>query len=316
MNKLTIILSLTVATIFLSCNKQTTDNGQKINPLLGDISFIVKFGQQPTATTDEDLRIKTHLEYVENILRQKDISNLKLAEQEKRKHLLDLLHDYWTAGIFPRNYDHTGKRVPCFIDKDGKICAVGYLVEQTAGRKSAEKINDNHKYDKLLAMNDRTVDSWISTSGLTKEECAMIQPTYGPPPSYNYNYISPQYGIVSSILGGVNLSLNTINAIQISKGTDNKIVPVISLLTGAGSIIYGAYNFPKEDWTGMYANTNESQKTLSMVNIGLGTTTMILSIWNLSANRQKKNKSVAWNIYSFPTTDRQMGLGLCLTKKL
>ena len=316
MKQLTFILTLTVATILLSCNRQTTDNGWAINPLIGDISFVDKFGQKPTAKTDEALRIKTHLEYVENLLRQKDISNLTLEQQEKRKNLLDLLHEYWTAGIFPRNYDHTDKRVPCFIDKDGKICAVGYLVEQTAGRQSAEKINDNHKYDKLLAMNDRLVDSWIKTSGLTKKECAMIQPTYGPPPSYNYNYISPQYGIASSVLGGVNLSLNVIDGIQISKGVDNRTVPVISLLTGAGSIIYGAYNFPKEDWSGMYARTNESQKTLSMVNIGLGATTMILSVWNLSANRQKKNKSVACNIYSFPATGRQMGLGLCLTKKL
>ncbi len=316
MKKLTTILTLTVVIFILSCNKKTADNGQTVNPLLGDISFVSKFGQQPTATTDEDLRIKTHLEYVENLLRQKDVSNLTAVQKEKRNHLLDLLHNYWTAGIFPRNYDYEDKRVPCFIDKDGRICAVGYLVEQTTGRQTAEQINNNHKYDKLLAMNDRLVDNWVTTSGLKSEECAMIQPTYGPPPSYNYNYISPQYGIASSLLGGVNISLNTINAIQIGKGTDNKTVPIIGLLTGAGSIVYGAVNFPKEGWYGMYATTNESQKALSMVNIGLGTTTMILSIWSLSANRPKKNKSVAYNIFSFPKTNNQIGLGLCLTKKL
>lgn len=316
MKQLAFILTLSIATIILSCSRQTTDNWQTINPVLGDISFVTKFGQQPTVTTAEDLRIKTHLEYVENLLRQKDISNLTPEQQEKRKYLLDLLHDYWTAGIFPRNYEYKNERKPCFIDKDGKICAVGYLVEQTAGRQTAEQINGNHQYDKLLAINDRTVDNWITASGLTKEECAMIQPAYGSPPSYNYNYISPQYGITSSVLGGVNLSLNTINAIQISNGTENNTVPIISLLTGAGSIIYGVYNLPKEDWSGMYAKTNESQKTLSMVNIGLGTMTMILSVWNLLANIDKKNKSVAWNFYSFPTTDRQIGLGLCFTKKL
>lgn len=316
MKQLTIIFTLTVATFFLSCNKQTADNGRTINPIIGDISFVSKFGQQSTATTDEDLRIKTHLEYVENLLRQKDVSNLTAEQKEKRIHLLDLLRDYWTAGIFPRNYDYADKRVPCFIDKDGIICAVGYLVEQTAGRQTAEQINNNHKYEKVLAMNDRTVDSWVATSGLTKEECAMIQPAYGQPPSYNYNYISPQYGITSSLLGGVNLSLNTINAIQISKGANSKTVPIISLLTGVGSIVYGAVHFKKEIFYGMDPTTNESQKTLSMVNIGLGTTTMILSIWNLSANRPQKNKSVAWNIYSFPTADRQLGLGLYLTKKL
>ncbi len=173
----TAVLASTIATL-IYLKYPTVDNGQTINPILGDISFVETFGQQPRATTDEDLRIKTHLSYVEKLLRQKDVSNWTAEQKEKRSHLLDLLHAYWTAGVFPRNFDYPNKRVPCFIDKDGRICAVGYLIEQTAGRQTAEKINDAHKYDKLLAMNDCMVDSWIETSGLTKEECAMIQPTY------------------------------------------------------------------------------------------------------------------------------------------
>ena len=60
----------------------------------------------------------------------------------------------------------------------------------------------------------------------------------------------------------------------------NKTVSIIGLITGAGQIVLGSANFPKENkgWGTNY--TNESQKTLSMVNIGLGTTTMILSAWN------------------------------------
>lgn len=76
MKKVIIILSIVVLTS-LSFKNQTNINDQTINPLLGDISFINKFGQKPTAKTNEDLRIKTHLEYVENMLRQKDVSNLK-----------------------------------------------------------------------------------------------------------------------------------------------------------------------------------------------------------------------------------------------
>jgi VanZ family protein len=128
MNKLIFILTLALVTLVLSCNKQPPDNRQTINPLLDDVSFISKFGHQPNATTDEDLRIKTHLEYVENLLRQNDCRKLTSSQKEKREHLLDLLHDYWTAGIFPRNYDYSDKRVPCFIDKYDRICAVGYLV--------------------------------------------------------------------------------------------------------------------------------------------------------------------------------------------
>jgi hypothetical protein len=315
MKTITAILNLTLATIFLSCNRQTNDNEQSINPVLGDISFIETFGQKPGATTDEDLRVRTHLAYVENLLRQKDVSGWTAGQREKRKHLLDLLHQYWMTGIFPRNYDYNGVRQPCFIDKDGIICAVGYLVEQTTGRQAAEHISDIHKYDKVLAMNDDAVDTWIKTSGLTKEECAMIQPTYGPPPTYNYNYISPAYGISSSVLGGVNLAFCTMNAIGISTKAKNKVVPVISLFTGAGSVILGAINFPESSGS-WYLYTNESQKHLSLANIGFGTTTMILGVLNLCANKKAKSKSVAWNIYSFPVADTQVGLGFCLTKKI
>lgn len=320
MKNLTIIFTITVATVFLGCNKSSVDKSQMVNPLIGDISYESKFGHKPDATTDNNLRIRTHLEYVEHLLRSKDISDLSADLQIKRNHLLDLLHDYWVNGVFPKNYDYTDQRKPCFIDKDGTICAVGYLVEQTTSRQVAENINSKHKYDELLAMNNQTVDNWVLTSGLTKEECAMIQPTYGSTPvdTYNdtYNRISPAYGISSSIIGGLNLSLNTVNGIQIGKGTTNKTVPTIALITGAGQIVLGSAMFPKEQmaWGGTNY-TNESQKTLSMVNIGLGTTTMILSAWNLITNRKPKDKLTAWNFYSFPTQDNNTGMAFSLTRR-
>ena len=153
-------------------------NRQPVNSIIGDVSFITKFGQLPNVSTDPNLRIQTHLAYVEKLLRQKDASSLSPILQTKRIHLLDLLHDYWIRGIFPRNYDYKGQTRPCFIDKDGTICAVGYLIEQTAGRKAAEIINSRHKYDRITEMKDKMVDDWIKNSGLTKEECAMIQPQY------------------------------------------------------------------------------------------------------------------------------------------
>ena len=321
MKQLTFILSLIATTLFSGCNYQTIDSKQTVNPIIGDISFVNKFGYQPDAATDNELRIKTHLEYVENMLRQKDVSALPVELQNKRNHLLNLLHNYWTAGVFPKNHDYPGQRKPCFIDKDNTICAVGYLVEQSTGRQVANDINNKHQYEELLAMNDNTVDNWISTSGLKKEECAMIQPSYGPTPGYGprpgytYNHITPAAGISSSILGGISLSLNTVNGIQIAKGANSKAIPIAGLFTGLSQITLGAAMFPKEKngWNGNY--TNESQKVLSMVNIGLGTTTIILSAWNLFTNRKPKDKLTSWNIYSFPTQNNNTGLAFSLTRK-
>jgi hypothetical protein len=176
-----IILSflLLLAIQFAGCRKESANYLQTINPVIGDISYIKKFGHAPAASTPDQLRIKTHLEYVAELLRQKDVSHLSPELQKNRTHLLDLLYSYAEAGVFPVNYDRYERR-PCFIDKNGTICAVGYLIEQTAGREAAEKINTKHKYDHIFEMKDEAVDAWIATSGLTKEECAMIQPQYKP----------------------------------------------------------------------------------------------------------------------------------------
>lgn len=163
----------------------TIEKKQSINPVLGDVSFTSKFGYMPDQMTDENLRISTHFEYVENLLCQRDVSGLSPELRANRDYLISLLQDYRKAGKFPRNYDYFGERKPCFIDKDNTICAVGYLVEQTSGRCAAETINARFQYDEVLAMQDHILDSWIAQSGLSKEEVAMIQPTYGgygPPP--------------------------------------------------------------------------------------------------------------------------------------
>jgi hypothetical protein len=307
------ILTIFVLTIFTSCNRKSNEIEQTVNAVIGDISFMETFGQQATNETDENKRLQTHLKYVEKLLRRKDISSLTKEQKENRLKMLDLLNKYWTAGVFPKNYDYPDQRIPCFIDKDGNICAVGYLIEQTAGRQTAEEINSKFKYEYLLAMNDQTVDSWIQSSGLTKEECAMVQPTYGSTPS---DIISPTYSISSSLICGLNLSLNTINGIQISKGANSKIIPILGLITGVGQITLGTLNYPKEQitWGGTYVNPG--QRNLTLINIGLGTATMILSSWNLITNIKPKEKSLSWNIYSFPTQNSNMGLGLSLTKRL
>lgn len=309
-------LIVCVSVLFLSCNRSTVDTSQMVNPILGDISFENKFGFKPDAATDNELRIRTHLEYVEHLLRNKDVGELTAELKANRNLMLDLLHQYWTNGVFPKNYDYAEQRKPCFIDKDGTICAVGYLVEQTTSRQVAENINSKFKYDEVLAMNDAVLEKWVSNSGLTKEECAMIQPTYGPAPTYSYNYISPNYGIASSIIGGLNLAFITVNGIQIGTGTTSQTAPVFGIITGAGQLTLGAvvfYNDTNNNWGQMYSN--ESQKALSMVNMGLGTTTMILSTWNLIANHQPKDKLTTWNIYNFPTQDNYTGMAFSLTRR-
>ncbi|MEQ8358486.1 MAG: hypothetical protein RH860_03295 [Cytophagales bacterium] len=314
MNTSKFILILFALTLWTSCNKKTSEIDQTVNAVIGDKSFVESFGFEPGKEINETLRLQTHLKYVEEHLRSKEMASLTEEQSENRLKMLDLLHEYWTKGEFPKNYDFPDRRIPCFIDKDGNICAVGFLIEQTAGREVAEEINSKFKYEYLLAMDDKGIDEWIQSSGFTKMECAMIQPAYGiNPPN---NYISPEYGVSSSLLSGLNLSLNTINGIQISKSTNNTTVPILGLISGAGQIALGAMSYPEEQFSGNINYGNTAQRNLSLINIGLGTSTIILSSWNLISNRKTKEKSSSWKIYSFPTQDNNVGLALSLNKRL
>ena len=123
---------------------------QEINPVLHDESYQVAFGVLPDATTDEQDRIQIHLFYAEYLLRKANINNLTADQQANRGFIVDLLHQYAVAGVFPTNREHPDERRPCFIDDDGNICAVGYLVAKTKGLELAEQINEKHQYDFLL----------------------------------------------------------------------------------------------------------------------------------------------------------------------
>jgi hypothetical protein len=171
------INSLFVLIIFVFINGPIFFS-QTVNPIIGDESYLETFGKMPDHKTDNELRIQTHLKYVETILRNKDVSHLSSELQARRIYLLDLLREYHTRGKFPQNHYPSGERRPCFIDDSGTICAVGYLVEQTAGRETAEVLNAKFQYDVIMDMNSPLLDKWISESGLTKEEIATIQPTY------------------------------------------------------------------------------------------------------------------------------------------
>src|SRR5690606_19062172 len=290
MKRSVISFAVLLLVVAAGCSTRTVKNEQSINPLLGDASFVHTFGHAPSANADEDVRIATHLAYVEQLLRDADVSAWSPAQRERRAAMLDLLRDYHEAGVFPRNYDYPDVRKPCFIDKDGRICAVGYLVEQTAGREVAEKINEKYQYENLMAMNDPLVDDWVAASGLTKRECAMIQPAYGAiPVDANRNYVSKSYGISSAVFSGVNLSIGAINIAQLSRGAESKVMPLIGLATGVAQATMGIIEFPKDEesrWDDKPI-ANIGKRNVSLLNIGLGTANVLLSSWNLIANKPR-----------------------------
>ncbi|MCF2506049.1 hypothetical protein L0663_21815 [Dyadobacter sp. CY107] len=306
-NNFLIYCLITIIT-FSGCN---ADRSDLVNNIIGNVSFVEKFGFEPDENSDNALRVITHLEYVERLLRKRDVSHLDKDLRTRRSRLLDFLRDYTKAGKFPKNYDHVNERKSCFIDKDKNICAVGYLVEKTAGRAVAETINASHQYASIVDMDGQMIDRWIKGSGLTKEECAMIQPTY------NYYNVRPGYAISSAVIMGANTTFNVINIIDISKGSSSKTAPVLGLLAGTSQIAMGAFGYSKETDYNKYRSepTVTSQGRLSLFNIGIGTSTVLLSSWNLLKQKKASAQRTSWNVFSFPDGG-QAGVGMSFRRTI
>ncbi len=151
---------------------------------LGDDGFVEVFGREPGPTDSEGLRMHVHFEHVRSWLLARPPTRPDLAA--RRQEILGYLGEYIAKGTTPQNA-HVPWRAPVFIDDHGTICAVGYLIERTAGRALAERVAREHRYDLLedIAAKMPEVGTWVEGSGLSLEELASIQPGYIPPAYWN-----------------------------------------------------------------------------------------------------------------------------------
>lgn len=187
-----------------------------VNAVLGDESYVATFGVTPDASVPDDVRVSTHLRYVEELLRARDTSALPDELRDARAKNLDRLHAYWQAGRFPLNRPRAD-RVPRFLDDDEesalddlgpRICAVGHLLSLDLGLQAAREISEAFEYDYVPDIESDALAAWAEQSGLSLEELAMIQPSYGfekpkpqPPPERPKQAPAPSREEVERLLG-------------------------------------------------------------------------------------------------------------------
>lgn len=88
------------------------------------------------------------------------------------------LRDYANTGTFPRNTDFPGRLVPYFVDRLGTACAVGHLMQLDGKAHLVETIASDTNHIRIQNTHDGPLLEWIYSSGLTRDECALIQPSY------------------------------------------------------------------------------------------------------------------------------------------
>jgi len=110
---------------------------------------------------------------------------------------LERLQRYARRGLFPFNEHVAGRAVPVFVDNYDTACAVGHLMRESGWKEVVALIQSTNN---LVYVTDRDagpVAQWALTSGLTREEAALIQPAYEPPP---FNSNLAQLTIAGSVM--------------------------------------------------------------------------------------------------------------------
>jgi len=145
----------------------------------GDDGFVAHLGRAPRPG-EEKLRMHEHFVAVRARLAAGKAPRPEL--EAKRQQILAYLDAYIAKGTTPDNA-HLPWRTPVFIDDAKTICAVGYLIEQSAGRALADKIAEHHRYDFIedIAKDMPEVRAWVESSGFTLDELGQIQPGYQGP---------------------------------------------------------------------------------------------------------------------------------------
>ena len=211
-----------------------------INSITGDASYLLAFGHAPDARVPDDVRIATHLRWILGRLRAAPVAHLTASERTARARNLDRLARYVREGRFPRNPSTVHVRTPNFLDAEGRICAVGYLLSADLGAGAAAAIRDRFQFARIgaIAQASELLASWQRSSGLSVRELASIQPEYCPEGQPCYGGVRGDAGTsgmaVELATGTVGVGLAAANGMLIGRGKPSRTLAWLGI--GAGVV--------------------------------------------------------------------------------
>ena len=217
-------------------------------------------------------RLQEHFRTVERELLTGDVSHLTPAQRTARSHHIEVLHAYAESGVFPKNTNHPGRRVPYFEDRYGTLCAVGYLIAES-GRSDivdavANMMNNatvleiaaQHQLGPVLA-------DWLREAGLTLDEAQRIQPAYAFVPSEDE--ITSVYAVGSVLIDGVAVVSAVLNIADQPNGS--RLLGAVGVGSGLTGMALGITKFD---------NSGEAQ-TLGFINFVVGAASTVMGVFNL-----------------------------------
>lgn len=116
---------------------------------------------------DDFAREAARLAYTEDLLRRKSTRQLPSHMRRRRYQALKLLHAYRTAA----EVSASAAPMP-LLDAQGRPEALYYLLQHTGGQQALEQLRQQP--GPLSTTDNRALRHWARMSGLSLEECALI----------------------------------------------------------------------------------------------------------------------------------------------
>lgn len=183
-------------------------------------------------------RVRAHFDSVLRELGARDVSRLSAEQRERRSALVERLRAYRDRGDFPHNYDFPAEMVPYFVDREtGALCAVGHLLATTGRRDMVDRVartNNNVRVAQLAT--DTAFAGWLDAHGLTLNEAARIQPTYGPPTTFERH---PELTLGTSAAAAGSVVMAVLNGTANADGRSS-MVSGLGLTIGVAAVVLGA----------------------------------------------------------------------------
>ncbi|MEZ5966850.1 MAG: HEAT repeat domain-containing protein [Planctomycetota bacterium] len=128
-----------------------------------------------SSPTDLELWVQRYAR-VEAELRAADVGDLDPAQRAGRQQVIEWLRDYRLRADFGVDPDFPDARVPSFVDREGRRCAIAYMLDRSGRDALTREIaaTQNHAWFVELA-GDPRVRAWTDAHGLSLVEAARIQ---------------------------------------------------------------------------------------------------------------------------------------------
>lgn len=218
-------------------------------------------------------RLRAHFDSVDRELRAMPTVTMSAAQRSARAQLIGWLREYRDAGDFPVNEDFPERPTPYFRDRHGNLCAMAYLLARSGSGHVVDAVAASRNNARVHALADMpALTAWLDSVGLSVDEAARIQPSYGgPPPLDGRADASVGYVSTSIVASGAAVVTAAVNALDPSRKWG-----WAGVVTGAAATALGA-----AQWSAASDN-----RTVARWDVGVGLATLALSTRGFLATRR------------------------------